>query len=86
MALALSRATLGATKPAVAPRRSAAVAPVRALSSDGANREYRAVGSDEARAAGDVVATPFDDYKFAPIREATVSRSRGGGVDHGGIG
>lgn len=50
-----------------------AVRPVRAQAmGNGANPEYR---SETAAAVAGFTATttPFDDWKFAPIREATVS-------------
>jgi hypothetical protein len=79
MAFALSRSALVANKPAAAaPRRASRVAVRAALNGD--NKEYRAGASEDARAAGAAVSTPFDEYKFAPIREATVSLSR---VDSG---
>ena len=45
--------------------------PVRAQAMNDQNKEFRA----EAVGASGIAApkTPYDDYKFAPIREATVS-------------
>ncbi|KAI8465835.1 MAG: thiazole biosynthetic enzyme [Monoraphidium minutum] len=79
MAFTVSRAALSVNavaKPTGKSARAARVVP-RAALGDSA-KMFREGGADAAPASGAApaaVATPFDNYRFAPIREATVSRA-----------
>jgi hypothetical protein len=69
---AASKAGTRAAKPAQAGRRVMMVPRAQAINSP--SPSFRESGSDAPRAAGAVAlsATPFDNYQFAPIREAKV--------------
>jgi hypothetical protein len=69
---AANKAGTRAAKPAQAGRRAMMVPRAQAINSP--SPSFRESGSDAPRAAGAVAlsATPFDNYKFAPIREAKV--------------